>query len=164
MLESRRVCQWHPMSSDTHCKGDSRNKCTLCVPGSLYLFIWCKKEGMVLKTCSLEICISVRKTKMYHIHFKALQVPILAEVISNYDTETRSWCERQWCKNPLIRIILIELFCIYTSFTKMEADSGSLHKSIHFVPSSPFICHNKPPPLLIIFYLWNVFIFSESIC
>lgn len=41
--------------------------------------------------------------------------------------ETRSWCERQWSKNPLIRVILTELFCIYTSFTKMGADLGSLH-------------------------------------
>lgn len=87
MSASQRVRQWHPMSPDTHCKGDSRNKCTLYVPGTLYLFISLKKEGTVLKTFSLEICIGMRKRKMYHLHFKALQVPILAEVISNYDTK-----------------------------------------------------------------------------
>lgn len=51
------------------------------------LFISCKKEGIVLKTVSLEIYISMRKRKMYHLHFKALQVPILAEVVISWDTK-----------------------------------------------------------------------------
>lgn len=75
------------MSPDTRCKGDSRNKRILCVPGSPHLFISCKKEGMVLKILSLEICISMRKRKKYHLHFKALQVPIPAEIVGIYGTK-----------------------------------------------------------------------------
>lgn len=79
--------------------------------------------------------------------------------------ETRSWHDQQSCgKKTLIHIILNELFCIYTTFTKMEAGWGSLHNLyilclflLLFVTISHLLCW-------LFFYLWNVFIFSESIC
>lgn len=53
------------------------------VPGSLFLFISCKEGKTVLKIFSLEIYINVRKRKIYHLHFKAIHVPVLAEVVIN---------------------------------------------------------------------------------
>lgn len=41
----------------------------------------------MIKTFSLEIYIRTRERKIYHLHFKALQVPILTEVIGNYNTK-----------------------------------------------------------------------------
>lgn len=78
--------------------------------------------------------------------------------------ETRPWCEQQWCKTSLIHVILTALVCTCTSLTEMEAGSGGLYIIIYFGLSSPLICHSKPAPLSIVYYLWNVFIFSESIC
>jgi len=82
----------------------------------------------VLKTFSLEICMSMRKRKMYHSHFKALQVPALGEVVGNYDTKRPDPdVSNSDVKKALICIVLTELLYIYTSFTKKEGGLGSLH-------------------------------------
>lgn len=57
--------------------------CNVCQGVFFFLFVSCKEERTVLKIFSLEIYIDVRKRKMYHLHFKALHVPVLAEVVIN---------------------------------------------------------------------------------
>lgn len=75
--------------------------------------------------------------------------------------ETKPWCERQWCKKTLIHVILTELFCIYTSFTEMEAGLGSLHKLyilclflILFVTISHLLCW--------LFFICGMYSYSPS--
>lgn len=98
-----------------------------------------QKEGIVLNTFLLEIYISKRKRKVHHLHFEALQVSILAEVISNHIAKRPDLnVSNKDVKPSLIRIILTELFCIYTRFTKIEAGLG-------FLPNLYILC---PFPLL----------------
>lgn len=130
------------MSPDTRRKGDSRNKCTLCLPGCLHLFISCKKGGDGAQNILTGNLYQHEKEKKVSFAFQGIASPYPSWNRRHlWYKETSSWCERQRCKKtPLIHVILTELFCIYTSFTKMEAGSWSLH--IYILSFSPIVCHS----------------------
>lgn len=119
-----------------------------------------KKEGMVLKIFSLEICISMRKRKKYNLHFKALQVPILAEIVDIYGTKRPAPdVSDNDVKKPHQFTSSWLNFSAFTPVSLRWELAHGLYTYTFCLFLLLFVT-----PLFIIFYLCDVFIFSESIC